>query len=185
MVGEGEREETVHRIIVYTIGHSNLEIEIFVAHLQAHGIACLVDVRTHPRSQRYPQFNGPDLAERLDKVEIRYRHERDLGGKPADLALRTSDGRPDYDRMEASVAYQVGIDALCVLAASTRVAIMCGEGDYRHCHREKLIGRTLRARGVQVLHILPDGSLTEEPQGTLLEGRPVYSSTGETVCEAA
>jgi uncharacterized protein (DUF488 family) len=175
----------VRRLIVYTIGHSSLAIAAFLANLQAHGIEWLVDVRTHPGSRQFPHFNGPELARALDEAGIRYRHDGALGGKPGDPSLRTPQGAPDYDRIEASGAYQAGIDALCALAGQARVAIMCGEGDYRGCHRERLIGRTLRARGIIVLHIHPDGTVTEEPQGTLLEQRPSYPPGAEATCEAA
>jgi uncharacterized protein (DUF488 family) len=162
------------RVTVYTIGHSNLPIEAFVAHLVSHAIEWLVDVRTYPGSQRFPHFNGDELARTLQEAGVRYRHDGWLGGKPDDPELQGPNGVPDYDRIEASAAYQAGIDALWALAGRARVAIMCGEGDYRLCHRERLIGRTLRLRGARVLHIQPDGSLTEEPQGTLLERRSDY-----------
>lgn len=171
--------------LIYTIGHSNLPIEQFITYLQAHDIQWLVDVRSYPSSQRYPHYNGPDLARSLEAIGICYRHDGGLGGKPADPALRSASGTPDYDRIEASAAYQSGIEALCALAAGARVAVMCGEGDYRLCHRERLIGRTLRARGLSVWHIQPDGTLTEEPQRSLLERRPDYPDAGTSVCEAA
>ena len=152
-------------LVVYTIGHSSLTVESFLALLYAHAIEWLVDVRTFPGSQRWPQFNGPSLAQVLAAAGIRYRHDGgSLGGRPSDPDLCSVDGTPDYDRIEASARYQAGIEALVMLARETRVAIMCGEGDYRHCHREKLIGRTLRARGIMVWHIQPDGSAVQEPQ---------------------
>jgi uncharacterized protein (DUF488 family) len=176
----------VAELVIYTIGHSNLEIEAFLDRLRQHEIALLVDVRTHPSSQRCPQFNGPLLQRSLAAVRIGYQHAgRALGGKPADPELRTPDGVPDYDRIEATPLYREGIDALCALAERSRVAIMCGEGEYRHCHREKLIARTLRARGVVVWHIQPDGTLTQEPQRSLLERRPGYPGHAAVGCEPA
>jgi len=176
----------VAELVIYTIGHSNLEIEVFLDRLRQHEIALLVDVRTHPSSQRCPQFNGGLLERSLAAVRIGYHHAgQALGGKPADPDLRTPDGVPDYDRIEATPLYREGIDALCALAERNRVAIMCGEGDYRHCHREKLIGRTLRARGIVVWHIQPDGILTRDPQGCLLERRAGYAGEAAASCEPA
>ena len=43
---------------VFTVGHSTLPIEQFVAVLAAYGIERLADVRTVPRSRRNPQFNA-------------------------------------------------------------------------------------------------------------------------------
>jgi uncharacterized protein (DUF488 family) len=176
----------VAELVIYTIGHSNLEIEVFLDRLRQHEIALLVDVRTHPSSQRFPQFNGGLLERSLAAVRIGYWHAgQALGGKPVDPELRTPDGVPDYDRIEATPLYQEGIDALCALAQHRRVAIMCGEGDYRHCHREKLIGRTLRARGIVVWHIQPDGTLTRDPQRCLLERRAGYAGDAAAGCEPA
>jgi uncharacterized protein (DUF488 family) len=176
----------VAEVVIFTIGHSNLEIEVFLDRLEQHEIAWLVDVRTHPFSQRCPQFNGSLLQQSLAAVGIGYRHAGSaLGGKPVDPALRSPDGVPDYDRIAASSLYREGIEELCALAERSRVAIMCGEGDYRHCHREKLIGRTLRARGIVIWHIQSDGTLAQDPQQSLLERRAAYPAEAALGCEPA
>ena len=46
---------------------------------------------------------------------------------------------------------------------------MCSEADPAQCHREKLIARSLRACGVEVAHILPDGKAAAVVQPTLFE----------------
>jgi len=46
------------RVRVYTVGHSNVDLGVFVALLEAHGIKALVDVRAFPRSRRWPHFSG-------------------------------------------------------------------------------------------------------------------------------
>ncbi|MCC6726876.1 MAG: DUF488 domain-containing protein [Saprospiraceae bacterium] len=51
--------------IIHTIGHSNLTAEDFLRLLKAHGIDCVVDVRSTPASQYNPQFNKPVLAKFL------------------------------------------------------------------------------------------------------------------------
>jgi uncharacterized protein (DUF488 family) len=59
--------------------------------------------------------------------------------------------------MEQTDAYQGGIEQLLDLASTERVAIMCGEGDYRECHRHLLVTQTLLKRDITVRHIKPDG----------------------------
>ena len=44
---------------------------------------------------------------------------------------------------------------------------MCSEGDPAHCHRERLVARTLRTEGWQVCHILTDGTIQQEAQASL------------------
>lgn len=145
---------------LYTIGHSNLTADAFVARLRENGVEVLVDVRTHPHSAYNPQFNQPALRQAVEAAGIAYRFAgRELGGKPDDPTLRGPDGTPDYGKIAASEPYQAGITDLLDLAAEQRAAIMCSEGDPGSCHREKLIAPTLRERDVEVLHILPDGSV--------------------------
>jgi uncharacterized protein (DUF488 family) len=79
-----------------------------------------------------------------------------LGGRPSDPKLYRA-GRPDYERMDQEEVYQRGIEHLLDLTHSERVVIMCGEGDYRECHRHLLITQTLLKRGADIIHIKPDG----------------------------
>jgi len=86
-----------------------------------------------------------------------------------DSALLGPRGLPDYDRMATVSAFGRALDYLCQLSESRRTALVCSEGDPMQCHREKLLARELRARGVEVRHILRDGSIAPPPaQGALL-----------------
>ena len=52
---------------IFTLGHSTLAIERFLALLHSYGIERLVDIRTIPRSHHNPQFNDTALAEQPDR----------------------------------------------------------------------------------------------------------------------
>ena len=145
---------------IYTIGHANHEMSAFIDLLRQHAISIVVDVRSQPYSQWASQFNRELLAHDLEAASIAYHFMGDaLGGRPTDPALYGSgEDRPDYARMTQTPAYQAGIDRLLDLARAERVAVMCGEGDHRQCHRHLLIAQTLLQRGVRVLHIQPDGA---------------------------
>lgn len=155
---------------VYTIGHSSLPLEDFLSLLRRHGITLLVDVRSEPFSRHAPQFNKAGLEQALATVSVAYRYAgATLGGKPKDSDLRSVRGVPDYDRMAAVPAFTRALEHLIDLAGAQPVAVMCSEGDPMQCHREKLLARELRARGVEVCHILGDGSIAPPPaQGSLL-----------------
>jgi uncharacterized protein (DUF488 family) len=106
----------------------------------------------------------------VEAAGLQYRFSGEaLGGKPRDEDLRGEDGAPDYDKIAATRLYQDGLSRLEALAAHFRVAIMCSEADPAQCHREKLIARSLRARGIEVTHIMPDGSAAPIAQATLFE----------------
>ena len=53
---------------IFTLGHSTLPIERFLALLQAYGVERLIDIRTIPRSRHNPQFNSDALADSLKKI---------------------------------------------------------------------------------------------------------------------
>ncbi len=153
---------------LWSIGHSNLPVERFIPLLAAHQIALVADVRTAPYSRHWPQFNREELARSLKAAGIGYVFlGRELGGKPDNLALRGSRGLPDYDAIAATPLYQDGLARLMALGREQRVAFMCSEGDPAHCHRERLVARSLRAAGWRVEHILSDGSLQGEVQASL------------------
>jgi uncharacterized protein (DUF488 family) len=155
---------------LFTVGHSSLLIEEFLDLLRRHRVEVLVDVRTAPYSRYCPQFNGPDLQRAVESAGVQYCFAgKALGGKPADASLRGEEGVPDYDKIAATPLYEEGLSQLETLAARFRVAIMCSEADPAQCHREKLIARSLRARGVAVTHIRPDGSAAPIAQATLFE----------------
>src|SRR3990170_6482894 len=78
---DSRREDTM---ILHTIGHSNLSMPELLKALSDHGVFCVVDVRSSPRSYRFPHFDRPELAAALERVGISYRDMGDtLGGKPA------------------------------------------------------------------------------------------------------
>ena len=68
------------RPLLYTMGHSTLPIEEFIARLQKWEIRLVVDIRTIPKSLRDPQFGQELLKESLKEANISYLHMKELGG---------------------------------------------------------------------------------------------------------
>jgi uncharacterized protein (DUF488 family) len=154
--------------IIYTIGHSNSGAETLNSRLRQHGIKLLVDVRSAPFSRLWPQFNQAALRDSVRDAGIEYLFlGRELGGRPDDDRLRNLNGTPNYDAMACTPRYQQGLARLIEVAARQPTAILCSEADPHHCHRYKLVTPTLEAQGVEVRHILSDGSLLQEAQGRL------------------
>ena len=150
---------------IWTIGHSTRKIDIFLSLLQENGIKLVADVRMFPGSKRYPQFGREALAKSLSEHGIRYEHFSELGGrrkaKPdsKNTAWRNEMFRGYADYMETE-AFRNGVARLIDLAEkSGPIAIMCAEAVWWRCHRS-LISDYLKARGVEVIHIL-DGKKTE------------------------
>ena len=75
---------------LFTIGHSSLELDIFINVIVTHEIRVLCDVRSRPGSFRFPQFNREPLEACLTTAEIRYEFLGEaLGGRPSDPAHTT------------------------------------------------------------------------------------------------
>ena len=59
---------------IWTIGHSNRELNDFFALLAAEKIESLADVRRFPGSRRHPHFNHEALSDTLQNLGITYAH---------------------------------------------------------------------------------------------------------------
>src|SRR3989337_189743 len=69
-------------VTILTVGHSNLSIRELLQVLKDHSVAYVVDVRSSPRSYRFPHFNRPQLEAALAQASIGYVYMGDrLGGK--------------------------------------------------------------------------------------------------------
>jgi uncharacterized protein (DUF488 family) len=144
--------------MILTIGHSNRSLDDFVALLQAHGVQCLVDVRSIPWSRHNPQFNREALPVSLQQHGIGYQHIAALGGRRRARPDSPNSGwenlsfRGYADYMQTP-PFEAGLNELMALAQQNRVAIMCAEAVPWRCHRS-LIGDALLARGIAVEDIL-------------------------------
>ncbi len=150
---------------LYSIGHSDHDLDAFIALLQRYHVTTLVDVRSQPYSRWVPQANRETLARALQEAGLNYVFMGDqLGGRPADPALYEPggmDGPPDYEQVAETPAFQEGVARLLDLARAGTVVIMCSEGDHRRCHRALLITPALLERGARVVHVKPDGESVE------------------------
>lgn len=125
---------------LFTIGHSNQDLEAFVAALRTHEIALVADVRRFPASRRLPHFSGAALAGSLAAHGITSVHLPDLGGRrtPKKDSRNTAWRNPGFrgyaDYMDTP-EFEGGIARLLDEASSRRVAIMCAERLWWQCHR--------------------------------------------------
>lgn len=153
-------------VLCWTIGHSTLSAEAFVARLADNGIGQLADVRRYPASRRRPHFNREILAAYLEARGVAYRWFEDLGGRrqgeaphrSPNMGLESSGFRHYADYMH-SAAFETAFVALVEWLGEGRTALMCAEALWWKCHR-RLIADLLVARGCTVLHIVGDGETT-------------------------
>jgi uncharacterized protein (DUF488 family) len=169
---------------IWTIGHSTRKIDIFLSLLEENRIKLVADVRMFPGSKRYPQFGREALTKSLSEHGIRYEHFPELGGrrkaKPdsKNTAWRNESFRGYADYMETE-DFRIGIARLVDLAEeSGPTAITCAEAVWWRCHRS-LISDYLKARGVEVIHILDEKKTESHPftsAATIVNGELSYMS---------
>jgi len=152
---------------VLTIGHSTRSLDEFIEILKSFQIEILVDVRSFPGSRRYPHFNREALNGSLRASGIDYIHLPGLGGRrrplpdSLNMTWRNESFRGYADYMETD-EFRDGIDRLLTLARDRRTVIMCSEAVWWRCHRS-MISDYLKAKGVDVIHILAAGKSEAHP----------------------
>jgi uncharacterized protein (DUF488 family) len=144
---------------LYSVGHSNIAAEHFVAMLRAAGVDAVADVRSVPVSRFCPWFSAKNLGPLLAGERIGYLSYGDaLGGRPRDQKLYC-DGIADYEAMARLPEFQSAIERVIAESAHRRVCVMCAEREPLDCHRCLLVARAVAGRGFSVGHIGHDGSI--------------------------
>jgi uncharacterized protein (DUF488 family) len=154
-------------VVVYTVGHSDRELDDFVELLKVNGVNTLADIRKLPGSNRYPHFNQEQLAASLARVGIGYIYLKELGGRrrqskdSRNTAWRNRSFRAYADHMETD-EFLRGMDMLLDLARGGTAAVMCSEAVWWRCHRA-LVADYLKAAGVTVYHIMNGKAVKTHP----------------------
>ena len=167
---------------IWTVGHSNQDLGRFERLLAAQQIEFLIDVRSSPYSRYAPQFNRKELEAAVAIHGVHYVFLGDeLGGRPTREEHYDAEGHALYRQMSEEASFAKAIDRLIAGARDHRLALLCSEADPTHCHRRLLVGKVLTDRGMQLRHILSDGSVHAEDAVALSAERAQCSLLGEEV----
>jgi uncharacterized protein (DUF488 family) len=167
---------------LWTIGHSNRELDDFLALLHAEQIEHLADVRRFPGSRRHPHFNGDALAAALRDAGIAYTHFPALGGRRSTRNPSTENAGWRVAAFAAYADYMLtdefirAFKELTHLARHSRTAIMCAEVLPWQCHR-RLLADQFTANGWHVRDIIGPNQIHEHklpPFAKLLNGQLTY-----------
>ena len=150
----------------FTIGHSTLSLDAFVALLGQVGIGLVVDIRTVARSRTNPQFNEDTLPAHLATFGLSYEHLAALGGlraKAKNLSREVNgfwrnESFHNYADYALSPQFQAGLAHLREEGHRRPCALMCAEAVWWRCHR-RIVADYLIARGETVRHIMGQGRL--------------------------
>jgi uncharacterized protein (DUF488 family) len=145
---------------LYTIGHSNHDLPVFLGLLRGAGVTLVADVRSRPHSQRFPQYSQPEFEQALRPAGFAYLFlGEELGGRPDDADAYRVDGLVDYRRRRKSFGFRQGLDRVLQESKRHTVALLCAEEDPIACHRFLMICPALIEAGVVPQHIRRGGIL--------------------------
>ncbi len=147
--------------VLYTIGHSQHDIEYFVDMLRKYAINHVLDVRSMPYSQFAENYNRENIKVSLNSADIKYSFMGSFfGARPNDRELYTKEGYLDFEKTRHSARFQSGVNNVIKgIWEGNNIALMCTEKDPIECHRAIMVARTFYERNIEVEHILPDGSI--------------------------
>ncbi len=162
----GNRIVGTSKKTILTIGHSSHTLEDFFKLLTLHGVTVLADVRSAPYSRFNPQFNREGFVRSLKTSGFKYVYlGLELGGRSDDPSCYER-GRVRYDLVAHTPLFRSGLERVMLGADRYCIALMCAEKEPLDCHRALLIGHELDKSGVEVAHILADGTL--EPHASTM-----------------
>lgn len=149
---------------IFTIGHSNHQWDEFTHLLQDNHVVMIVDVRRHPGSKSFPQFNKEIMSKELETKNIEYKHIEKLGGRRKEIAKalvydnsawKNKSFRSYADYM-VTISFKEGIKELLSLIAKCddSLAIMCSEAVPWRCHRRLIADYLVMIEGISVYNII-------------------------------
>ena len=136
----------------------------FINLLEQHGVDVVVDVRSIPFSRMAPHFNQGQIEFFLKETGKKYIYLGDrLGARHETPEMLFEDGCVDFERVAASGLFKDGIQRVMKgIEKGYVIALMCSEKEPFDCHRFVLVSRSLSRLGVDVAHILPEGTFSQK-----------------------
>jgi uncharacterized protein (DUF488 family) len=142
---------------IFTIGYEQASLADFRRALQAAGVTRLIDVRDLPQSRR-AGFSKRQLAAAMAEVGIEYRHVKPLGTpKEGRVAHRTGDRATFWRIVETRLAEpeaRAALEEVAALALEQPSCLVCYEGDWRTCHRARIVELLAERHGFTARHLM-------------------------------
>lgn len=175
---------------LFTIGHSNRNIDEFVELLRLNNVTAIADVRSQPYSRHMPHFNRENLKGTLSENGIAYVFMgKELGARRNETCCYI-DGQAKYELIEPTPSFQSGLERIRKGVSIHLIAMMCAEKDPVTCHRSILVAKALRS-DCDIQHIVSLGKVEshDEAEQRLLriwrmDGNDLFQSAEELLEDA-
>lgn len=128
-------------VTIYTVGHGTASAQLFRNILDGAEITMVIDVRSRPCSRFDPQYSRKELAYNLGLWSIEYQWKgANFGG------------------LGPNVRFDETVQEVAVLASRRTIALLCSEKSPEECHRKTMLTPAFQTLGVDVVHLLQDGT---------------------------
>ncbi|MGY3126726.1 uncharacterized protein (DUF488 family) [Agrococcus sp. UYP33] len=158
--------------MLLTVGHGRLDGDALRALLTDAGVELVVDIRRFPGSRANPAASRDAIEAELGAGGIRWRWEERLGGRRRLSAADDAVSPDGWWRVDAFRAYAAwtrsadfvdGLTSVLDDASRVRTAVMCSEAVWWRCHRRVVADVATLLHGVEVQHLMHDGTLRPHP----------------------
>src|SRR4051812_24830189 len=98
---------------LFSIGHSNHDLERFLELLRARGVEVLEDVRSQPYARYATHFSQETLRPAVTAAGVKYLFlGRELGGRPEGDEFYDAEAHVRYDRLAVAPLFLEGIERI-------------------------------------------------------------------------
>ncbi len=149
---------------IFTIGHSNYNVEKLIDMLRYYNINCVVDIRGTPYSKYNVQYNKEIIRQTLINEGFVYIYmAKEFAAKRENKESYNNEGYSDFEKVIYEEDFKNGIKRLKIgCEKGYRIALLGAMQDPIRCHRSILVGRALVENGFRVKHILDDYSIASQ-----------------------
>lgn len=149
---------------IFTIGHSNYNVEKLIDMLRYYNINCVVDIRGTPYSKYNVQYNKETIRQTLINEGFVYIYmAKEFAAKRENKESYNNEGYSDFEKVIYEEDFKNGIKRLKIgCEKGYRIALLGAMQDPIRCHRSILVGRALVDNGFIVKHILDDYSIASQ-----------------------
>ena len=152
---------------IWTIGHSTHPLADFIKILQSFKIEVIVDIRSFPGSNKFPQYNKEAFKLSLAGMSINYIHLPILGGRRKVIADSKNTAWKNasfrgYAYYMHTESFKEGIIELEHIVFEKLTAYMCSEAVWWRCHRS-MVSDYLKVGNWRVMHIMAIDKAQEHP----------------------
>ena len=149
---------------IFTIGHSNYNVEKLIDMLRYYNINCVVDIRGTPYSKYNIQFDKEAIRYTLTNAGFVYIYMgKELAAKRIRKNSYNNEGYSNFEEVIKEEEFKRGVERLkngC--EKGYKIILLGAMQDPIRCHRSILVGRELVKNDFDVKHILDDYSIVTQ-----------------------